>query len=152
MGLKAKFNSDALKAKFNKYSAIVESIILANLSYLGEEAIMEARNNGDYKNITNNLRSSIGYIIVKNGKILQKLGFNNVGIAKYNEEGAEIGENLALKLATEQPVDKYSLIVVAGMNYAIYVESKGYNVLTSSEELIKRELPKMVKNLNKLLN
>ena len=152
MGLKPEFNLGEIRAKFHKYTEKVESILLMNLSYLGELSVIEARNNGRYKNITNNLRSSIGYLIVKDGSVVKKLGFNRHGLAEYNMQGAEKGESLALKLAAEQPKNSYSLIVVAGMNYAVYVESKGYNVLTSSEELVRRELPKMVTNLNKLIS
>ena len=41
----------------------------------------------------------------------------------------------------------YVLVVVAGMNYAVYVESKGRDVLTSAEKLAETELPKMLRQL-----
>ena len=41
----------------------------------------------------------------------------------------------------------YALVVVAGMNYAAYVEAKGYNVLSSAEHLAERELPRMLDKL-----
>jgi len=44
---------------------------------------------------------------------------------------------------------------VAGMNYAIYLEAKGRDVLTSAEQLAQQELPRMlselVSNINKAL-
>ena len=40
-----------------------------------------------------------------------------------------------------------ALVVVAGMNYAAYVEAKGYNVLSSAEHLAERELPRMLEKL-----
>ena len=39
------------------------------------------------------------------------------------------------------------LIVVAGMNYARYVEKMGLNVLDSSEMLAKKLVPRMLKDL-----
>ena len=39
------------------------------------------------------------------------------------------------------------IVVVAGMNYAAYVEAKGYNVLASAEHLAERELPRMLEKL-----
>ena len=45
----------------------------------------------------------------------------------------------------------YTLVVVAGMNYAVHVESKGRDVLTSAEKqaekLIARELADLITNI-----
>ena len=40
-----------------------------------------------------------------------------------------------------------ALVVVAGMNYAAYVEARGKNVLSSAEHLAERELPRMLEKL-----
>ena len=115
--------------------------LLRKLSYVGEQCILEARNNGDYKDQTGNLRSSVGYIIVKGGKVISMSSFNTV---KDGENGAKKGVSFAKELA-----DKYSsgtvLIVVAGMNYAAYVAAKGRNVLDSAK-LIGNQLMDELKN------
>ncbi|MGV4578106.1 hypothetical protein ACQ1R5_10635 [Ornithobacterium rhinotracheale] len=41
----------------------------------------------------------------------------------------------------------YVLVVVAGMNYALYVESKGYNVLSTAEQLAEREVPRLLNEI-----
>ena len=50
------------------------------------------------------------------------------------------------KLISENPKG-IVLIVVAGMNYARYVEKMGLNVLDSSEMLAKKLVPRMLKDL-----
>ena len=44
--------------------------IIRNLRYLGEKCINEARDSGSYSDRTGNLRASIGYVLVSNGKPL----------------------------------------------------------------------------------
>lgn len=54
------------------------------------------------------------------------------------------GQTIAEKVGKE--TKGVALVVVAGMNYAAYVEAKGYNVLSSAEHLAERELPRMLEN------
>ena len=55
---------EGLKMKMN---AIVDHLI-KQLSYIGEECVRVARQNGSYNDITGNLRSSIGYVVLYDGK------------------------------------------------------------------------------------
>ena len=48
----------------------IEQQTIYNLSYVGERCLNEARSTNSYKDQTGNLRSSIGYVIVKDGTIL----------------------------------------------------------------------------------
>ncbi|MFJ1439294.1 hypothetical protein ACILPE_06110 [Capnocytophaga canimorsus] len=86
----------------------------------GERCVAEARSNGNYKNQTGNLRNSVGYRVILNG-IVQKE-------ANINSLNKKITDEISLKYPTG-----LVLIVVAGMNYASYVEAKNYNVLSSAE-------------------
>ncbi|MFJ1411695.1 hypothetical protein [Capnocytophaga canimorsus] len=86
----------------------------------GERCISEARSNGNYKNQTGNLRNSVGYRVILNG-IVQKE-------ANINSLNKKLTDEISLKYPTG-----LVLIVVAGMNYASYVEAKNYNVLSSAE-------------------
>ena len=49
----------------------IEQQTIYNLSYVGERCLNEARSTNSYKDQTGNLRSSIGYVIVKDGKIVR---------------------------------------------------------------------------------
>lgn len=125
----------------NRIDAYVRRLI-NTLEYIGQKCVKEARNSGNYQDQTGNLRSSIGYAIVRDGKIISASDFNKV---KDGTDGTTEGVKLAQKLAKEYKKG-ISLIVVAGMNYAAYVETKR-NVLTSSELLAKVEIPRLLKQL-----
>ena len=50
-----------------------ERVFINVLERIGQECIIEACNNGNYTDQTGNLRSSIGYAIFNNGKIMPKV-------------------------------------------------------------------------------
>lgn len=105
-------------------------VIINTFCYVGEQCIVEARDNGDYTDQTGNLRSSIGYAVLWNGKIIQKECADKV---KNGDEGTSKGEKFLSDRIKKAQKKGVVLIVTAGMNYAEYVESKGYNVLSSAE-------------------
>lgn len=105
-------------------------VIVNTFCYVGERCIIEARNNGNYTDQTGNLRSSIGYAVLWNGKIIQKECADKV---KNGDEGTSKGEKFLSDRIKKAQKKGVVLIVTAGMNYAEYVEAKGYNVLTSAE-------------------
>lgn len=121
----------------------IEQRIIYNLSYVGEQCLTEARSTNSYKDQTGNLRSSIGYIIVKDGKVIRQSDF---AVVRKGSEGKSEGEKFARSLASKFP-DGIVLIVVAGMNYASCVSAKGYNVLDSAELLADRLVPSILKQL-----
>lgn len=53
---------------------------------------------------------------------------------------------LAMKIASQTP-NSFSLIIVAGMNYAAYVEAKGYNVILPAELKAKADFPAAMNKL-----
>ena len=105
-------------------------VIINTFCYVGEQCIVEARDNGDYTDQTGNLRSSIGYAVLWNGKIIQKECADKV---KNGDEGSSKGEKFLSDRIKKAQKKGVVLIVTAGMNYAEYVEAKGYNVLSSAE-------------------
>lgn len=121
----------------NKFEDI-EKKVLNVLMNAGEQAVRQARLKGSYQDRTGNLRSSIGYVIVKRGEVVHQSAFN---VVKGGQEGSKEGLSLALDLVKNYPTDNV-LIVVAGMNYATYVERKGFDVLSSAqlkaEEVVKK--------------
>lgn len=123
-GLKALFNLNNIRQSLNESVSKIEDKTLEALAYEGEEFVDKARLIDTYKDRTANLRASIGYIIVRDGKTV-----------KENFEGEDKGVSKAKEVANEVAL-KYPkgfvLIGVAGMNYAAAVESKGYDVITGS--------------------
>lgn len=80
---------------------------------------------------TSNLRNSIGYMIVYNGKIID------------NDFQSNDGFSFASSLLSQIPSDCYALICVAGMEYASYVEAKGYDVISGGSILLTKDLKKI---------
>lgn len=120
----------------------VEEAIIFNFLVIGENCVIHARENGEYKDQTSNLRNSIGYVIAYNGKILE-WGF------KYSSGISNKGEFLAKYKINEMLTGDrgYSLIIVAGMSYARKVENRGKNVLTGTEGYLKKEVRAKMKQI-----
>ena len=117
------------------------------LSLLGEMCVIEAKDRpqeSSWYDQSGNLRSSIGYVIVRNGNIVTYSEFNQV---KQGSDGVKEGKELAQELAKKY-ISGYALIVVAGMNYAELVEAMdNKNVLASAELFARQEMPKMMAKL-----
>jgi hypothetical protein len=160
MGLKAKYtNGDIDKMMAARLIRINEAIV-QTLAYVGEKCVNEAREFGSYRDFSGNLRSSVGYIIVANSRVV-KYDFRRSGSGKVSVQysnmktrklrtrsvagggdGVSTGKAYAGKIASTFRTG-YALIVVAGMNYAALVEANGRNVLDSAEALAKRQVPLM---------
>ena len=123
----------------------VDKVVIRNLQRLGEEAVIYARNRTgeeSWYDQTGNLRSSIGYVIARDGNIIRRGGFSQI---LDGAEGPNEGKRFAKETAEAYP-GSFVLIVVAGMNYASYVEDmENKDVLASSSLFVERELPKMIK-------
>lgn len=117
------------------------------LNYVGLECVKEARQNGGYTDRSGNLRSSVGYVVLENGIPIKKGGFQKV--LPTATEAQTTSETLVSKLSKTYNTGLV-LVVVAGMNYAAYVEAKGYNVLNSAETLANKIVPKILKELGLL--
>lgn len=86
---------------------------------------------------TSVLRSSIGYIITHNGKVI------SIDFQGEKTEGITQGKQFAQELT--KGVEGYALICVAGANYAYYVEALGYDVITGSSITAEQNLKKYFK-------
>lgn len=127
----------------------VELLTVRAFSRLGDECVKVARDRApeaSWIDRTGNLRSSIGYVIAHNGKIIHYSDFKQV---KQGNEGTKVGKDLATEIV-KRTVGDYVLVVVAGMNYAEYVEARdNKDVLATPELFAKKELPKMMEKLER---
>ena len=142
MGISAKFNVGDVSAKVEAFQEQLNNAILLMLQYLGESLVKYAKESHNYTDRTGNLTNSIGYVVVHNKKAISFGGLNQPG------EGSESGMKVAMKMADET-LSAFSLIIVAGMNYAAYVEAIGYNVILPAELKAKTEFPAMMEKLIK---
>lgn len=147
MALTPNFTPGDIKAMVERKAANIEKAIIRRLQILGEKCVNEAREHGDYTDQTGNLRSSTGYVVVARGQIVHRS--SSAGGKDEGGVGKSTGKALAERLAA-QIESGYALIVVAGMNYALYVEARhSKNVLDSAERLAQRELPRMLDELKR---
>ena len=117
---------------------------ISMMSYVGEQAVKEARRKHSYKDQTGNLTSSMGYSIVDmNGnKHLGKFVQTKPTADKGSREGEKVAGDRAGSI--RKKANTYTLVVVAGMSYAPYVSAK-YNVLQSSERVAKELFARFTK-------
>lgn len=104
--------------------------IVYRLYEIGLSAVNTIRQNHAYEDQTGNLTSSVGCAVVVNGDIMQISGFEP--IKPTGEEGSKAGKAYVESLASQFPTG-ITLIVVAGMNYAAYVERRGIGGMTGGE-------------------
>ena len=142
MGIKANFTKNDIKKRLDAFVDMVEQKQIERLQRLGEMCLIEARMNKGYMMQTGALLSSTGYEIFVDGvAIHSQFGAESEAAAK----GIKSGQTIAEKVGKE--TKGVALVVVAGMNYAAYVEARGKNVLSSAEHLAERELPRMLEKL-----
>jgi hypothetical protein len=151
MGIKANFSYSDIEKALNKDLIQIEQGILRIMKIVGEEFQRDAREalnistsdfpKGNYKDQTANLRSSIGYFILR----------DNEQVA--GSRGTSKGQMAARHVLDELPPKSgYRLVGVAGMDYASYLESKGYNVITSQQEVLYLNLGDRLKKFTKRLS
>ncbi|MBA7580505.1 hypothetical protein ES695_01705 [Candidatus Atribacteria bacterium 1244-E10-H5-B2] len=131
------FRQGNVDRRIDRFAVNIEQRIIWALAMVGERFVNAARTKRTYKDQTGNLRSSIGYIIARDGNIIQE-----------NIEGKAEGRSQAKKIANEvlrENKKGFVLIVVAGMEYAAAVESKGYDVITGSVPAAKALLKSKIK-------
>lgn len=144
MGIEANFTGD-IDGTFRTFLLDIERQIIESLCRIGEEAISMAKTIPEERGFTDrtgNLRSSMGYVVLKDGKPLN-IDFK---AEKGGNIGAQEGERLALQVGGSY-TEGYTLVVVAGMKYAVYVESKGRDVLTSAEKFAEKRIAKELVDL-----
>ncbi len=134
-GIGAMFGLNEVKGIFDEFISDVKQKQIEALQYVGEEFVNRARDLRTYQDDTGNLRASIGYIILDNGKVVDA-NFKKAD-GDDGETGVLFGYEKAEEVALLNPLGLV-LIGVAGMNYAAAVESKGYDVITGpAEECVK---------------
>lgn len=133
------FSFEDVEAEINKQINERKSQIIHTLEYVGKQCVNDAVKNRGYTDQTGNLKASIGYMILDDGRV--------VGVSDFsNDTGGQTSKDFLNSIIAENS-NGIVLIVVAGMNYARYVEAMGKNVLTSAELLAERIIPTLLKKI-----
>lgn len=139
---------------------ILKNEITKCLVKLGEECIAKIRDRSkeeSWIDCTGNLRSSIGYAVYDYGIKQIESAFQ---IVHNGNEGSSDGKKMISQLGSEYS-NAYALVVVAGMNYASYVEALENKDVLASTELwaksivdarLKRAKKAAIEKINKLFS
>lgn len=147
-----KNNIDAARIRQRIEAAIQNRTraIVAQLFYIGEECLANARANHLYLNQTGNLCSSIGYCVIVDGEIVHEGEWRQVAGKQGNgQEGKQKGMEYLHRLAAEQPAQGITFMMVAGMPYAQYVEAMSLDVLDTSQQMAETKIKGMLNRLFK---
>lgn len=149
MGIRMATKLDEIHKILMKEAERVERLTIRALSYLGEQCVIRVRDRGGDKSWydqSGNLRSSVGYVIAHNGNIIEYSEFNQV---KSGSEGMMAGKKIAEEIVKRYS-NNYVLVIVAGMNYAEFVEAMdNKDVLASTELWAMDQVPKMLEKLKR---
>ena len=146
---------NAIGRYFESFRQKYEQAFIRTLKYVALRVVTTARRKGSYLDQTGNLRSSVGAVIVIDGKIRWSTNFEP---AKSKSRSSPKGtsqtpatKNGGRRFASEL-AKKYSsgvaLIVVAGMDYAVHVANRGRDVLDSATLEAKDLVPTMLAKLS----
>jgi hypothetical protein len=138
--IKPRLNAKEIATMMQLKKERIYAAIISRLQFVGEQFVENARNTDTYKDRTGNLRSSIGYVVYRDGQAVSAdfPGTTGEGVAK--------AKALADEVAANHP-QGFVLIGVAGMQYAASVESKGYDVITGSSDIAVSDLKKAMSDL-----
>jgi len=118
----------------------VEDAVAEAYAEAGEKAVHGIRSGqmSNWNDISGNLRSSIGYAVCRKGQIIKSSGFDTV---LNGAEGSEKGRSLCKTLAAEYSRYDYALVIVAGEEYAVYVEAiEGKSVLAGGKLYVEKNI------------
>ena len=142
-------SKETIKKYFDDFRECTFKAIIEAFAYVGEEAIKKAREDheNNWTDQTGNLRSSIGYMVTYDGKEVKTSGFEPTkGKTGNGAEGQAEGKRVIEGLKGTN-TEEFALVVVAGMNYAEYVEAHGRDVLASAELYARKRLPEMMERI-----
>jgi hypothetical protein len=148
ISIKAEFDLAALDRFVQEQTdqwldSLMEKYRKAGLQFVERARSKTKAADGSFGNITWNLRSSIGYLLMRDGKVIESYFPTLQGAP----EGSVTGDAYARQIATSNEFDQgIALICVAGMEYAYYVEAKGYDVISGSSDHFDTELTSLLFN------
>lgn len=121
----------ALNKEAQAFLKRVEKAVSETQKFVGEKFVASARSTDTYTDQTANLRNSVGYVSSSPLGVLSDFG---------SGEGGSKGQQFAQRLVEGDT----SLVFVAGMDYGVYVEAKGYDVISNSVNYARGEFEKLL--------
>lgn len=143
-------NRNGLNRYIAEQAKRIDMIMIRRMEVMVQELTNHAKSQAGYEDQTSNLKGSIGGMVLKDGQIIDTKGFDYS--ADENGKGAGTGVNFINELAKNY-TKGYVILMVAGMEYASYVENeKNKNVLAATEMKMERDLPKLFEYIERKIN
>ena len=139
-------NKKFIQDYIRKYSLTIQKALIRELEIIVAKLENHAKSSAEYEDQTSNLKSSIGGVVLQDGKTVTYVGF------KGKAEGVDDGTSFINSLIGDYK-SGFTIIIVAGMEYATYVENHhDLNVLKKTELKMQSEMQKMLSKLQNKLN
>lgn len=139
-------NQKQITTHLFKQSILIEKALIFYLEAFVAELENHAKESAGYQDQTGNLKSSIGGVVLKDGKPITYEGF------KGKTEGVSTGKEFINSLVSKYQKG-YTILLVAGMEYASPLENYlDFNVLIKTELKMQRELPEIMQKLKKQID
>ncbi|MDR1652243.1 MAG: hypothetical protein LBS01_01075 [Prevotellaceae bacterium] len=134
MAIKVKVNIDNMMSRgFEALRKEIDIRVTRAFQMACKEAVTFAKQNHEYTQQTGALNSSTGFQLYKDGTLIDDYFEIGGGDGTGHGDGINAGKKVAAERALQLGAH-ICAVIVAGMPYAIYVESKGYDVLTGAEK------------------
>lgn len=151
MGIKLKFDPSAFRRRVDEILANKRADIIEALIYVGDACVIHAKSNYTYTDQTGNLTNSIGYVIFEDGEVVSehfKKTTNGNGLTEnpYSTTGQIFNKSREVAKKALKGQMGFVLVIVAGMEYAMFVETKGKVVLAATELYAQNEIQNLLKN------
>ena len=144
------FNVNEIMAKLGRLAEVVPQAIAEAFRMTLTEIAAEARELNTYQDQTSNLRSSIGYGIYIDGQPFTEEYMSAGNGTSDGSHGQAAAKETVEEVAKQYPEGIVG-VIVAGEGYALYVESKGYDVLTGpanhAQEILDRYIKIVIEEL-----
>lgn len=125
---------DADFSGLDEFLSEAKNEIKKGMIEVARKGVEFSKNTGNYQNHTHNLRSAPGTAVVMDGEIVDMYVPAETG----HEEAKKKTENLLIYGKRPQN----GILLADGMEYASFVESKGYSVISQGATHIESEVQK----------
>jgi hypothetical protein len=145
MAIKVKVNIDNMMNRaFEALKREVDIRVTRAFQMACKEAVTFAKTQHGYTQQSGALNSSTGFQLYKEGALVDDYFETGGGDGTGHNNGINAGKKVAAERASQLGAH-ICAIIVAGMPYAVYVESKGFDVLAGAEKQFPAILEKWLK-------
>lgn len=126
-----------VKKQFDEFKNSIYDHVVEVLIRLADKTAGDLRKNAEFLNHTFNLRSSLGTVVFRDGAIVHK---------NFKDVGGDNGYQKAISVAEANiPSSGIGMMLVAGEDYALYVEAKHNKwVISGSSKELANTLQKLI--------